>query len=208
MLSPALVVAAALFSAEPAPADIDALWDQVTDVARKNRKCPAKGGDEICTWLAAFAKGSLPKEPAATQFGFVRPRYVDDGTFVEADGAHLVYGGNPVHLFGLKPDDATEAKKMSELATSYWNGSAPASDKLTKGLIDVAKSVLGKPVPPKLHAKRAARTEQVRPGESHDVFAFRVLEQKLYVLSLTETRKKNADGSPPLSIAAFRLSAP
>jgi hypothetical protein len=48
----------------------------------------------------------------------------------------------------------------------------------------------------------------VRPGEARDVFAVRVFEGRLYMLSLTDTRRKNPDGSPPLSIAAFGLSAP
>ncbi len=209
MLAPALALSASLLlAAEPAPVDIDTLWDEVAEIEHSKRKCPAKGGDEICTWLAAFKKGTLPPEYGPAQFGLARPRYTDDGKFVEAEGAHLVYGGKPVHLFGLGPDDANEAKKMAELATAYWKASAPAADKLTKGVIDAAKSVLAQPVPPKLHHKRGARTEQVRPGEAHDVFAVRLFEKRLYMLSLTDTRKKNADGSPPLAIAAFGLSAP
>lgn len=197
-----------LLSAEPAPADIDKLWDEVAALGRSKRKCPPKGGDEICTWLEAFSKGTLPSEYGATQFGLARPRYTDDGKFVEADGAHLVYGGKPVHLFGLGPDDANEAKKMAQLAAAYWKQSAPANDKVTTGVIDAAKGVLAQPVPPKLHYKRGVRTEQVRPGEAPDVFAVRLFEKRLYMLSLTATRKKTADGSPPLSVAAFGLSAP
>ncbi|MBL8955245.1 MAG: hypothetical protein JNK82_31010 [Myxococcaceae bacterium] len=202
------LAASLLFTAEGGPADIDKLWDGVVEIALSQRKCPDKGGDETCTWLRAFSKGTLPAEYGAAQFGLPRPRYVDDGTFVEGEGAHLVYGGKPVHLFGLGPDDANEAKKMVELAAAYWKGAKPATDKLTTGVIDAAKGGLGRPVPPALHYKRGARTEQVRPGNSHDVFAVRVFEKKLYLLSLTETKKKSADGSPPLSIAAFGLSAP
>ncbi len=203
----ALPLVASLLAAEP-PADVDKLWDQVCEVARTNRKCPAKGGDEICTVLSAFSKGTLPPELGATQFGLLRPRYADDGAFVEASGAHLVFGGKPVHLFGLGPDDENEAKKMAELAAAYWKGSAPAADKVTAGVIDAAKGVLAQPPPPKLHEKRAARTWQVRPGEAPDVFAVRLFEKKLYLLSLTATKKKTADGSPPLSVASFGLSAP
>lgn len=197
-----------LLTADPAPVDIDKLWDEVAEIERSKRKCPAKGGDEICVWLAAFSRGSLPHEPGATQFGLARPRYTDDGKFVEPDGAHLVYGGLPVRLFGLGPDDANEAKKMAELAAAYWKASSTATDKVTKGVIDAAKGALAQPAPPKLHHKRGVRTEQVRPGEAPDVFALRSFENRLYMLSLTATRKKNADGSPPLSIAAFGLSAP
>lgn len=203
----ALSLAAAVVSAAD-PVDLDKMYDEVAEIGRSKRKCPAKGGDEICTALAAFLKGSLPGELGATQFGLARPRYTDDGSFVEASGAHLVVGGKPVHLFGLGPDDDNEAKKMAELAAAWWKGSAPSADKVTAGVIVAARGGLAQPVPARLHEKRSARTLQIRPGEAHDVFAIRVFEKKLYMLSLTETRRKNADGSPPLSVSAFGISPP
>lgn len=60
----------------------------------------------------------------------------------------------------------------------------------------------GMPCFERVHSKASAprRAVHIVGLGFGDVFAVRVFEKRLSMLSLTDTRKKNADGSPPRSV--------